>query len=101
MPRLPHATTALQHELQEIIIGEIWRIDPDVAPELQRVEYDLAESGPPMPKIEAMIAPQIRQAMWSERVREILASAIEIVGAEHRAAGQEVAAAQARGFVLF
>ena len=50
-----------------------------------------------MPKIEAMIAPQIGKAMSGDRVGEILASAIEIVGAENRVARQEVAAAQADG----
>jgi hypothetical protein len=54
-----------------------------------------------MPKIEAMIAPQIGEAMPGDRVGHILASAIEIVGAEHRVARQEVAAAQARGLLLF
>src|SRR5271170_236244 len=53
-----------------------------------------------MPKIEAMIAAQIGQAMPGDSVGEMLASAIEIVGAEHRVARKEVAAAQARGLLL-
>ena len=68
---------------------------------LQGVEQDGAESGPPMPKIEAVIAPQISQAMRGHRLGEVFASAIEIVGAEHRVARQEVAAAQARELLIF